>query len=169
MVARLGMDLSCQIHAVGIIIAYILHLWLYNQGYLSTISFLLMLIPAPIGLRQVKFNSFSTMFAAQMYIFPCPLFSTVFYICILTSIVPKSKGLEQTNDTVLQAIATGLKQTGNMSMSRRTFNAPLTAIITHNFHFTKGLLLTKIGQMKLISLLLLFINVDYLFIFAVDF
>ena len=48
------MKLSCIIHGIGIVLAYILHLWLYIYGYLSTVTFLLMLIPAPIGLRQVR-------------------------------------------------------------------------------------------------------------------
>ncbi|XP_028391084.1 uncharacterized protein LOC114515961 [Dendronephthya gigantea] len=48
------MQLSCVIHGTGIVFAYILHVWLYIYGYLSTVVFLLMLLPAPIGLRQVR-------------------------------------------------------------------------------------------------------------------
>ncbi|XP_046851654.1 uncharacterized protein LOC124444991 [Xenia sp. Carnegie-2017] len=53
LVARIGLQSSCLIHGVGIAFAYILHMCLYAYGYLSTITFLLMLIPAPIGLRQI--------------------------------------------------------------------------------------------------------------------
>jgi 1,4-dihydroxy-2-naphthoate octaprenyltransferase len=48
------MQLSCIVHGIGMVFAYILHIWLYVYGYLSTTTFLLMLIPAPIGLRQVR-------------------------------------------------------------------------------------------------------------------
>ncbi|XP_028391083.1 uncharacterized protein LOC114515960 [Dendronephthya gigantea] len=54
LVARIGMQLSCVIHGIGIVFAYILHVWLYIYGYLSTVVFLLMLLPAPIGLRQIR-------------------------------------------------------------------------------------------------------------------
>ena len=54
MVAHLGMETSCVVHGIGIVVAYILHILLYVYGYLSTVTFLLMLVPAPIGLRQVR-------------------------------------------------------------------------------------------------------------------
>ena len=55
---RLGMGLASKVHGVGMVLAYILHVLLFYAGYISTLTFLLMLVPAPIGIRQVIFKFF---------------------------------------------------------------------------------------------------------------
>ena len=55
LVVRLGMELASTVHGVGMVVAYIFHVWLYYAGYISTLTFLLILLPAPIGIRQVVF------------------------------------------------------------------------------------------------------------------
>lgn len=57
LVVRLGMDLASKIHAAGTMFAYIFHIWLYYAGFISTLTFLLLLTPAPIGLQQVTLFS----------------------------------------------------------------------------------------------------------------
>lgn len=82
LVARIGLQSSCLIHGVGIAFAYILHTCLYAYGYLSTITFLLMLIPAPIGLRQVSINIklFSTVVATFNVIFTITQLNISFFV-----------------------------------------------------------------------------------------
>ena len=53
LVVRLGMNVSSKVHGVGMVVAYVFHIWLFYAGYISKFTFFLMLIPAPIGLRQV--------------------------------------------------------------------------------------------------------------------
>ena len=66
LVARIGMEISCVIHGIGIVFAYILHIWLYIHGYLSTVVFFLMLLPAPIGLRQVRISQWGNSIAVLL-------------------------------------------------------------------------------------------------------
>ena len=53
LVVRLGLDVASSIHAAGMVFAHIFLVWLFYAAYMSKITFLLLLIPAPIGLRQV--------------------------------------------------------------------------------------------------------------------